>query len=127
MAQPIMTVLVVTPGQASWDATVNTNFQTLQAWLEDGPLPLWNNSGGSPTAADWAQSIFFQFVGAESLWILKFSDGTELKTVAWAETFVSTVGQSITNPPTQAEVQELSDKVDELIDALRDGRALKST
>lgn len=127
MSQPAMTMLVVTPGQAAWDATVNTNYQTIRAWLEDGPLPLWNNTGGAPNAADWDQSIFFQFVGAETLWILQYSDGTVLKTVSWAETFVSTLGQVISNPPTQAEVQSLSDKVDELIQALRDGRSLPPT
>lgn len=126
MAQPNLTMLVVTPGQAAWDATVNTNYQTIRAWLEDGPLPLWNNTGEDPTAGAWDQSIYFQLVDA-TFWILKYSDGTVLKTVAWAETFVATLGQVISNPPTQAEVQALSDKVDELIAALRDGFALPAS
>jgi hypothetical protein len=38
---------------------------------------------------------------------------------AFQATAVADANQTITNPPTQAEVQALSDKVDELLGALR--------
>lgn len=123
MAQPTMTILVVTPGQAAWDATVNTNFQALRAWLEDGPLPVYDVSS-LPAAGSWNQSIIFHQSGT---WFLKYSDGTNWITLAYEGTFVAIIGQTTTNPPTQAEVQEIADKVDELIAALKVGHALPAS
>ena len=127
MAQPTMTVLTLNPGQAAWDATINDQFEIVRSWLEDGPLPIFANTGADPSSGSWDQSIWFQWATPGSIWIIKFYDGTTAKVLAWAETFVSTLGQVISNPPTQLEVQDLSDKVDELIDALVAGRALKSS
>lgn len=123
MAQPTMTVLTVTPQQASWDATVNTQFQTIKAWLEDGPLPI-RDVTSLPTASAWNQSILFHDSGG---WLLKWSDGTNWITAAYEGTFVSTLGQTITNPPTQTEVQDISDKIDEMIAALKAGHALPAS
>jgi len=123
MAQPTMTVLVVTPGQAAWDATVNTNFQTLRSWLEDGPLPIRDVSS-LPAAASWNQSIIFHL---DTTWFLKYSDGSAWITLAYEGTFVAIIGQTTTDPPTQAEVQEIADKVDELIAALKVGHALPAS
>lgn len=123
MAQPTITVLTVTPQQAQWDATVNTNFQALRAWLEDGPLPIYDVSS-LPTASIWSQSIIFHLNGT---WFLKYSDGANWITLAYEGTFVSIIGQITSNPPTQAEVQEIADKVDELIVALKAGHALPAS
>lgn len=123
MPQPTITVLVVTPQQAAWDSTVNTNFQALRAWLEDGPLPIYDVSS-LPAAASWNQSIIFHLSGT---WFLKWSDGTNWITAAYEGTFVSTLGQTISAPPTQSEVQAITDKVDELIAALKAGHALPAS
>lgn len=125
MAQPTMTVLAVTPQQAAWDATVNTNLETMRAWLEDGPLPINDESGGLPAAGSWDQSVIMHLDG--SVWLFKYSDGTAWRTVAFEGTFVATIGQTTTDPPTQAEVQEIADKVDELIAALKAGYALPAS
>ena len=124
MAQPNMTVLVVTPGQAAWDATVNTNFQTLRAWLEDGPLPI-RDVTSLPTASSWNQSIIFHDTGGT--WFLKYSNGSAWITVAWEGTFVGIMALTASSPPTQAEVQEIADKVDEMIVALKAGHALPAS
>jgi len=46
-------------------------------------------------------------------------EGTVFKAAA-----VSDLGQTISNPPTQIEVQDLSDKVDELLAAMRTAKQL---
>ncbi len=122
MPQPTMTILTVTPQQASWDATVNTNFQALRAWLEDGPLPI-HDDDALPAAASWDQSIMMHEI-SPGVWRFVRSDGTDWQTIAWAETSVSTLGLTASGTYVQAELQSLADKVDELIQALRDGFAL---
>ncbi len=124
MSQPAITILVVTPQQASWDAVVNTNFQALRAWLEDGPLPVRDEAGALPAAGSWNQSIIFH-EDSPGDWQLKMNpDGSAWERVAFAKTFVATLGQTTSDPPTMAEVQAIANKVDEVIEALRDGHAM---
>lgn len=125
MSQPTMTVLTINPQQAAWDATVNTQFQTLREWLEDNPLPIKDEAGSLPTASSWDQSLIFH--ESSGTWFLKYSDGAAWQTVAISGDFVATLGQTISDPPTQAEVQTLSDKVDEIIVALKAGYALPAS
>lgn len=125
MSQPTMTVLTINPQQAAWDATVNTMFETFRAWLEDNPLPIQDETGGLPAAGSWDQSLIFHQSG--DVWFLKYSDGAAWQTVAISGSFVATLGQTITDPPTQLDVQLLSDKVDEIIVALKAGYALPAS
>lgn len=125
MSQPTMTIMTINPGQAAWDATINDQIEILRDWLIDGPLPIFANTGAVPTSGVWDQCIWMQWVAADSIWVINFYDDSTVKAVSWADTFVATLGQVISNPPTQLEVQDLSDKVDELIAALKDGRSLK--
>ncbi len=124
MAQPTMTVLTINPSQAAWDATINDQFEVVRAWLEDGPLPIPTNTGPDPTVGQWDQCIWMQWATPGNYWLIKYYDGTTPKAISWADAFVATLGQVISDPPTQGEVQDLSDKMDELIGALRDGFSL---
>ncbi len=51
MADEDLTLLDVTPQQAAWDATVNTNFSRLRAFLREGPLPAFTNDTGATLTA----------------------------------------------------------------------------
>ena len=121
MAQPTLTILTVTPQQAAWDATVNTNFQALREWLEDGPLPVYDNAT-RPTASTWQSALMLWLNGGETK--LSVSNGSTWQTYAREGTFVAALGLTVSNPPTQTEVQQINDKLDELIAALKVGHAL---
>lgn len=77
MADEDLSLLDVTPQQASWDATVNTNFSRLRTFLREGPLPAFTNDTGALLVA--GTLVFASGVDA----------GTDLPTVTKAKADVA--------------------------------------
>jgi len=133
MAVPILTFWAIAPGTAGWDALIASNFEQLRVWLSDGPLPLKAYAAGValPSAAVWDRAIVAKHDG--TAWRLEYSNGTAWEVVV-TQALLATpsaagavkqaavradVNQTISNPPTQAEVQALSDAFDDLLAKLR--------
>lgn len=75
MAKRQFNRLDVTPQQAGWDATVNTNFERVEELIEDYPWPVYETTGALPAAGSNDRALAFKDEGSGD-WSLYYSDGT---------------------------------------------------
>ena len=88
MAKRSFNRLVVDPGQAGWDATVNTDFERLEDLIETYPFPVFETTGALPAAGDNDRSIAFKDEGSGN-WSLYISTGAAWVRIATgADTFI---------------------------------------
>lgn len=75
MARPDLVVLTITPGQAGWDAVIQTNFERFRALAQDNPIvPKVYTVGTLPTASNFEHCIAYVSDGTTSK--LMISNGT---------------------------------------------------
>lgn len=99
-----------------WDGAVDDNFDL----VFETPLPVaeYSSVASLPAAGSFDRCLAV-VDDATADWILTLSDGSNWKLIGTQAAAVADLNQTITNPPTQAEVQAITDKIDELLDALR--------
>jgi len=133
MSKPTIDMLDITPAQAGWDATIQSNFEEVESFLA-GPLPVaeYLITADLPPVVLFDRCIVMLYEAGVG-WRIRYSDGvTWLRVLTTSDTPTASVragvlrasaiadlSQTITDPPTQAEVQAISDKVDALLAALR--------
>lgn len=100
-------------------------------WRQQRPILHGNGTAPASTEGNFQQGSVIFNTGATTgghAGLIAVSSGSTGGTTQWAPfgivgavrgAAVADLGQTISNPPTQAEVQALSDKVDELLGALR--------
>ena len=86
MAKRSFNRLDIDPGQAGWDATVNTDFERLEDLIESYPFPIYevDKAGSLPTASDNDRAIAFHQESDDS-WGLYFSDGATWQRFTFAD------------------------------------------
>ena len=118
MPQPTLTLQTVDPQQAGWDAVINSISTALHTHLMGQPLAAKVYTVGTlPAAASYQHCFAFVSDGTQGR--VMYSDGTSWVYVRVQAAAVADLNQTISASPTQAEVQAISDKVDELLASLR--------
>ncbi len=123
MSRPAFGFNAINHGLESWDTEIDTNFDTVDDFFLTNPVPLTEHTGDeTDLASTFDPTLFDRSViwvdHTTKGWLLFHSDGTTWSPLAREGAAVADLSQTITGPSI-AEVQAISDKVDELLGVLR--------